>query len=121
MSAMISFIVSGRPVPAVRMTQRGKYVKQNAQRYLDYKMQVGWIAKQAGIKFLKGRVGVDITVYLAGGLDGDWDNYGKSITDSLNNIAYKDDRQITDGRVLKVLGVAKAEERAEVKIWEVEE
>ena len=114
----MKFTIPGRPVPAVRMTQRGKYVKKNAQRYLEYKTIVGWIARKAGVKCLKGKVGVDITIYLAGGLDGDWDNYGKSITDALNKIAYKDDRQISDGRVVKVLGVTKSEERAEVCIWE---
>lgn len=31
----------------------------------------------------------------------DWDNIGKIIADSLNEIAYKDDVQIVDGRVSK--------------------
>ncbi len=31
----------------------------------------------------------------------DWDNCGKIICDSLNGIAYKDDKQVVDGRVRK--------------------
>lgn len=32
----------------------------------------------------------------------DWENIGKIISDALNQLAYKDDRQIVDGRVRKV-------------------
>ena len=31
----------------------------------------------------------------------DWDNIGKIICDALNGIAYADDAQVTDGRVVK--------------------
>ncbi|HUW34982.1 MAG TPA: RusA family crossover junction endodeoxyribonuclease [Planctomycetota bacterium] len=31
----------------------------------------------------------------------DWDNIGKAICDALNHIAYRDDRQVTDGLVRK--------------------
>ena len=31
----------------------------------------------------------------------DWDNIGKIICDALNGIAYKDDAQVVDGRVVK--------------------
>ena len=34
----------------------------------------------------------------------DWDNSGKIIADSLNEIAYKDDSQIVDGMVRKFYG-----------------
>ena len=33
----IEFVVPGRPMPAVRMTRRGKWVKDRAQKYLAYK------------------------------------------------------------------------------------
>lgn len=113
------FIVPGRPVPAVRMTRKGKFVKKRAQQYLDYKGKVGWAAKAAGIRPIKGNVCIYITVYLSGGIHGDWDNYGKAICDGLNGIAFEDDRQVIEGRVRKVLGVKKNEERAEIEIREV--
>ena len=34
----------------------------------------------------------------------DWDNIGKVISDSLNEIAYKDDSQVVDARVKKFYG-----------------
>jgi len=34
----------------------------------------------------------------------DWDNVGKVVSDSLNKIAYRDDSQVVDGRVVKVYG-----------------
>lgn len=46
----------------------------------------------------------DRAAALAGGIlptgKPDWDNYGK-ITDALNGIAWKDDSQVCDGRVIK--------------------
>ncbi len=34
----------------------------------------------------------------------DWDNIGKVVCDALNGLAYKDDAQIVDARVVKVYG-----------------
>lgn len=34
----------------------------------------------------------------------DWDNYGKIVSDSLNQLMYKDDSQIVDGSVHKYYG-----------------
>lgn len=34
----------------------------------------------------------------------DWDNLGKLVSDALNGFAYRDDRQISDGRVVRVYG-----------------
>jgi Holliday junction resolvase RusA-like endonuclease len=31
----------------------------------------------------------------------DWDNIGKAVSDALNGIAWHDDSQVTDGRVIK--------------------
>ena len=31
----------------------------------------------------------------------DWDNFGKTVSDALNGIAYRDDSQVVDGRVIK--------------------
>jgi Holliday junction resolvase RusA-like endonuclease len=46
----------------------------------------------------------------------DWDNIGKLVSDSLNGIAYHDDKQIVDGRVIKSYGYAPM---VQVTIWEV--
>ncbi len=120
---MIEFVVPGRPVPKgrPRLGVRGRkaYV-YTPPVTKEYEKLVGWVAKAAGIKPLQGKIKIWITIYLASGRDGDWDNYAKSICDGLNGIAFRDDQDIIDARVIKVLGVAREDERAEVKIWQVE-
>jgi len=113
---VISFTVTGRPVPAVRMTQKDKW-KPSAQRYLDYKLAVGWKAKEAKVKMITGNVGIRIKLYVSGH-PGDWDNISKAICDGLNGIAYVDDRQIVEAHVWRH-NCKKHQERAEVEVWEV--
>lgn len=117
---MFSFTVPGRPVPAVRMTQRGTW-KPQATRYLQYKAAVGWAAKAAGVIRLECPVAIDIQVYIFGGVVGDWDNYSKSICDGLNGVAYIDDKQIVDGRCRKMVARTRGDERAVVEIREATE
>lgn len=47
----------------------------------------------------------------------DWDNIGKIITDALNGIAYDDDKQIVDARVIKLYG---DEPKVEVELEEIQ-
>lgn len=110
------FTVIGRPVPAVRMTQRSKW-SDRAKRYLDYKAAVGWAAKAARVPRVSGQVEVAIELYIQGGRIGDCDNYAKSILDGLNGVAWDDDRQVVALHVRKFLGVP---QRAEVEIKLVE-
>lgn len=112
---MTRFTVPGRAVPAARMTQRSKFTSKQAERYLSYKNKVGWIAKQHKVKQLDGSVSVDVYVYLYKGRQGDADNYGKSITDALNGIAYRDDVQVKR-LVVEKRECGPSEERAEVVI-----
>jgi len=117
---VFEFVVPGRPVPAVRMTQKGKFVKARAQQYLAYKEYVTWCAIKARLQKLNGPVGIEICVYISDRKAGDWDNYGKAITDALNGVAYQDDRQIVVGKVIKALCPA-GEERAVIRLWKTEE
>ena len=48
----------------------------------------------------------------------DWDNLGKSPSDALNGLAYVDDRQIADGRVVKFYS---DRPRLEIEISEIGE
>lgn len=117
---MIEFTVPGKPVPAVRMTQRSMYANKYAKRYLAYKWQVGWIAKS----HMQGNpssepIGVNISLYIHGGVHGDIDNYAKSLTDSLNKIVYTDDKQIVVMN-LKKMSCDKGKDRAEVSVYEVD-
>lgn len=114
----IEFVVAGRPVPAVRMTNRGKWVNPSAIRYLAYKDAVGWAAKAASWDLIKGPVRVEIHLYLRGGQVGDVDNYAKSILDGCNGVIWVDDTQVVDLRVCRHKG---SPERAEVKVVELSE
>jgi crossover junction endodeoxyribonuclease RusA len=90
------FTVIGRPVPAVRMTQKSKFVDPAAQKYLAYKDLVGWNAKAKIKAPITGEVAVTIYFYFRPGPTGDIDNYAKSILDGCNKIAWQDDRQVVE-------------------------
>lgn len=120
---VIKITIPGRPVPYVRMTRNGKFVKKNAQRYLTYKNTIGYIAKSQ-IKAPSDKIiHINVLVYLNGkttpmGKDGDADNYLKAACDGLNKIAYIDDRQVWEAHVKKV-PCDKKNERMEIMISEV--
>jgi len=123
---MIKLVVPGRPVPYVRMTQRGKYVKDNAKRYLAYKDLIKYVA----IIQIKGEISTEnmkviVRVHLHGkkapmGNDGDIDNYIKSAMDGLNGIAYKDDRQVVQVYGEKQPCQHPHEERMEIEISKIQ-
>lgn len=112
---MIRFTVPGRPVPAARMTHKGKFVSKQAERYLNYKNKVGWIARQNRVKRFEGAVCVELYLYLHGGRQGDADNYGKAILDGLNGIAWTDDENVKR-LIVEKRDCGAGQERAEVVI-----
>ncbi len=116
---VVAFIIPGRPVPAARMTRRGKYVKPNAQRYLAYKEAVGWEARAVmkNTPPLGGAIAVEIWAYLSKGRRmGDVDNIGKAVLDGMNKIVYEDDEQVVDLTIHRREGLP---QRTEVKVWPV--
>jgi crossover junction endodeoxyribonuclease RusA len=115
---MVSITVSGRPVPAVRMTQKSKWTRQ-AMRYLQYKERIGWAARAARVQLTQNPVELTATFYLCGGKDIDVSNLGKAIEDALNKIAYEDDKQIISATFRKVFIDDKEKQRAEIQIKEV--
>ncbi len=120
----MKIIIPGRPIPYVRMTQRGKYIKTNAQRYLTYKNIVGYTARATGMRVSDKKIKISVFVYLYGkkspmGMDGDSDNYLKTCCDSLNGVAYIDDRQITEAHVYKY-PCEKEQERMEIYVQELD-
>lgn len=92
--ASVAFRVEGPVVPAVRMTQRTKFLPP-AQRYLAYQGEVRLRAKEAmaGAAPLAGPVVVRILI-AARERRYDLDNGIKGILDSLNRVAFVDDKQV---------------------------
>lgn len=114
------FIIPGRPVPAVRMTQKSKFKDPAAQKYLAYKDLVGWTAKTKFKNPFKGNIAVTVFINLKKGQAGDIDNYVKSILDGCNKIAWRDDRQVVEIHAYKFKKDYDAQEFAEVMITEME-
>lgn len=122
---MIKITIPGRPIPHVRMTQRGKFVKPNAIRYIGYKEMVGIISKRYFKQPSKNPISIQVDVYLWGkktpmGMDGDVSNYLKTAEDALNKIAYDDDRQIVKTIATKQPCPNRVDERLEITIRELE-
>ena len=117
---VIEFVIPGKPIPAVRMTQKSMHVNKLAKRYLAYKRQVGWIARSHMQKEPTDKpVLVNITFYIHGNRRGDLDNLFKGATDSLNKIVYKDDKQIRQMKS-RIAICEKGEERTEIQIYELD-
>ena len=98
------------------MTQRGKFVKPQAQRYLSYKAQVGWAGKVAIEKPMPKGYGASVSMkfFFRGGQTPDIDNLIKAILDGLNGIAWEDDKQVVEVKAFR--GKAIEQEYAEVEI-----
>jgi len=111
------------PMGAVRMTQRGKWVRTEAQRYLNYKAVIGyearrvfrnpvdkpirlkavftlgvptsWTAKKTAAAY-KGEIPPTVKP--------DADNLLKGLMDALNGIAWVDDKQVVEFTARKEYG-----------------
>lgn len=97
--AEFTFTVHGRIVPAVRMTQRGKFTSVQASRSLAYKDQIGWTARQAGAAIIDGPITL---VVVASVFKRKWDasNVLKIAEDALNGVCWRDDSAVIDARIV---------------------
>lgn len=125
---MIKFTVPGKPQAKARPRFSGGHA-YTPGKTTAYEAAVAWAYKAAAVKASKqpypGDVPLKMVVtahmpipssrpkYQREAMLGgeirptgrpDWDNIGKIISDALNGIAYKDDAQIVDSRVIKVYG-----------------
>ncbi len=112
---VVSFTIPGRPIPAARMTRRGKWLSRKAKKSLAFKDQVGWEAKKYFREPWQGPVAVELRFYLKVNRSrGDGDNYVKAVLDGLNGVAFEDDRQVVEGHFYILEGEP---QRTEVKLW----
>ena len=105
------FIIKRKIKPAVRMTQRGKYVKKDAQEYLVSKDDIGYQLKEQmqehGWTMLPDRTSLQLSVMftLPMRLNGqDLSNQIKTIEDSAQGIVLVNDRWIDSIRADRELG-----------------
>lgn len=109
------------PMGAVRMTQKGKWKNARAQRYLDYKNEIGWQLKKHYKEPTLTAIGVKIKFYMP--IPESWsnkkkcehtgkphikkpdiDNLIKGIFDSANGIVWQDDKQVVACEATKEYG-----------------
>ena len=115
---MIQFTIPGKPIPKARarVTRRGwAYTPKRTMQGENLVKMIG-LARRAASKLSisEGSFRLQVICYGANPL-ADWDNLGKLISDALNGVFWKDDRQVIDARVMK-LPCAKGQERTEVQI-----
>lgn len=99
---MIEFFVAGDPVPkqSFRYSAHGGYTDP---RVTAWQEQISYIARQNIVEPIDGPVSLTLEFYLRDNRRVDADNLSKAVCDALNGIAYKDDRQIIDLHIMKVI------------------
>lgn len=108
-----TFTVYAQPIPAPRprVTRKGVYY---GERYEAWRSIVQVAALQHGRPMLEGPVRLFIDIYGAR-KNADWDNLGKGISDSLEGIMYKNDRQVRYARV-ELHDCSPKQRRAEITV-----
>lgn len=125
MSQSVAFVVPGTPVGKGRpkFARRGNFVTTHTpEKTASYENLEKVKAQEAmqGRALIDGAVSIDIALFvtppaswsqkkqraaLAGEIypttKPDWDNCGKGICDAINEIVFKDDKQVVDARVSK--------------------
>lgn len=125
MTSSVAFIVPGTPVGKGRpkFARRGNFVSTyTPEKTASYENLVKVKAEEAmqGKALFEGAVSIEIALFVTppeswsqkkkrSALSGeiypttkpDWDNCGKGICDAINEIVFKDDKQVVDARVIK--------------------
>lgn len=117
-----------------KLYQPGDKKIETVKRYLSYKEQISWAARQQykGAP-MTGPIAVNLTFYMP--IPGSWsikkkllmdgklhttkpdrDNLEKGVCDALNKIIWKDDGQVCDGRTVKYYS---SNPRVEIEIKEL--
>ena len=121
---MITFVVPGEPVAKARARvalRGGKVHAYTPKRTEDYERAVALAAKAAAVTRLAGPVALDVVAVFE--VPASWsrarreaaigaphtsrpdgDNIAKAVADALNGIAWDDDSQVAELRVVKVYG-----------------
>lgn len=106
------------PVPFKRVSA-GEGRRFNPRRYRAFKEELGWQARLVIKEPFKSAVSIRLKVYRQMPPEslrfGDVDNHLKAVLDSLNGIAYLDDRQV----VVAQVSLHRGEPRLEIELEEL--
>jgi Holliday junction resolvase RusA-like endonuclease len=121
----VTLTVDFKPVPYVRMTQRGKYVDARAQGYLSSKMAMALKMRtqmnaQGREPFGRDPLGVEIEFVYERGADHrrDCDNEIKAVLDAANGVVWADDRWVDEIRAVR-RGGGKGD-RVRLTVWRLD-
>ena len=101
MTSTIAFVVPGQPVPKgrPRLAPRGHTYTPPRTAEAETRV-IGYLKKTyPHLRPLSVDCALEIDCYIKGKGRGDWDNFGKLVSDALNGIAYEDDSLVQDARV----------------------
>ena len=115
----MTYQIPGRIKPAVRMTQRSKYVNKQARAYLEWKNRFGWDVKTIRLKNdwhlipMYAPVYLEINYYLpvernigrvADPSNFDTSNVLKAVEDAIQGIIYENDVQVEGSTIWRHFG-----------------
>ena len=111
------FVAEGCYKPYTRMTQRGKYVKRDAQEYIASQTALGMLFKQQmnGRKMIERGKPLSVAIYIFhehGFHNRDLDNETKAILDAAQGIVFEDDRWIDHKQEFRRRG-----DRCRIELW----
>ena len=111
------FVAEGCYKPYTRMTQRGKYVKKDAQEYIASQTALGMLFKQGmnGRKMIERGKPLKVDIYIFhshGWHHRDIDNMTKAVCDAAQGIIYEDDRWIDEKHEYRRKG-----DRCRIELW----
>lgn len=105
MAEPVKFFVTGMPVPkqSFRYTKNGGGYQ--SKKVKDWQGEVSWCATAAMLDrgLLTGDVCVKLVFCLPDKRRRDWDNLAKGVMDALNGLVYRDDSQVVEAHIAKIM------------------
>ena len=99
-----SITIPGAPVPKGRpRVYRGHGITPQRTRDAEIRVRSAWMAKYPRDPPSTAPLRIRLRFWMPDRRTRDWDNLAKLATDALNSVAWKDDVQIVEARVSKIL------------------
>ena len=121
---LLSFTIPGKPVAKARartVSKAGRVWSFTPSKTMKYEALVRGVAlharQEAKLSISEALFSLKVDCYGAHPRS-DWDNLGKAISDALNGIIWKDDSQVIDASVQKLL-CKKGDERTVVTVSDI--